>query len=35
MRGNRGREERKKDAGIDFSGGAKHWDKGKLRTALG
>ena len=24
----------KKDAGMDFSGGVKHWDKCKLRTAL-
>ena len=23
-----------KDAGMDFSGGVKHWDKCKLRTAL-
>ena len=33
MRGDRGREE-KKDAGMDFSGGVKHWDNCKLRTAL-
>jgi len=25
---------RKKDAGMDFSGGVKHWDKCKLGTAL-
>ena len=25
---------RKNDAGMDFSGGVKHWDKCKLRTAL-
>ena len=24
----------KKDAGMDFSGGVKHWDKCKLKTAL-
>ena len=25
---------RKNDAGMDFSGGVKHWDKCKLGTAL-
>jgi len=28
------KKERKKDAGMDFSGWVKHWDKCKLRTAL-
>jgi len=34
MRGDRGREERRTQEWILFSGGVKHWDKCKLRKAL-